>query len=63
MQVLTESDKEHLVKNIAGHLKDAQEFIQERAVRNFASADPEYGKRIQKLLDQYKIEVNWNEES
>jgi catalase len=56
-EVLNDEEKEHLVKNIAGHLKDAQEFIQERAVRNFASADPEYGKRIQLLLDQYKIEA------
>ena len=31
-KVLTEEEKIRLCKNIAGHLKDAQEFIQKRAV-------------------------------
>lgn len=37
-------------------MKDAQEFIQKRAVRNFASADREFGRRIQEQLDKYKSE-------
>lgn len=53
-KVLSEEEKTRLVENIAGHLKDAQEFIQKRAVQNFSQADPDYGARIAKLLEQYK---------
>ena len=58
MQVLTPEGRTNLVTNIANHLKDAQEFIQKRAVRNFSCADPEYGRRIQELLNKHKVEVN-----
>ena len=51
-QVLDEQGKTNLVNNIAGHLKDAQEFIQKRAIANFAAADPEYGRRIQQAIDK-----------
>jgi hypothetical protein len=44
-----------LVENIAGHLKDAQEFIQKRAVHNFTQADPEYGRRVQAALHAHKM--------
>ncbi len=57
IQVLSPQARTNLVTNIAGHLKDAQEFIQKRAVRNFSCADPEYGRRIQELLNQHKIKV------
>ena len=30
--MLKEDERERLVQNIAGHMKDAQEFIQKRAV-------------------------------
>jgi len=53
-KVLKPDEKRRLVENIAGHLKDAQEFLQKRAVYNFSQADPEYGRAIQKLLDAYK---------
>eukprot|EP00918_Siedleckia_nematoides_P108298 GHVU01236354.1.p1 GENE.GHVU01236354.1~~GHVU01236354.1.p1 ORF type:complete len:505 (+),score=74.07 GHVU01236354.1:126-1640(+) len=52
-KVLTSQQQTNLVQNIAGHLKDAQEFIQKRAVRNFSMADPEYGRRLQEELDKY----------
>lgn len=52
--VLNEGEREDLASNIAGHLKDAKDFIQKRAVANFAAADPEYGRRIQEKLNQYK---------
>ncbi len=55
--MLKPEEQTRLVENIAGHLKDAQEFIQKRTVRNFAQCDPEYGRRIQELLDMYKLEV------
>ncbi|XP_070543216.1 catalase-like [Ptychodera flava] len=54
--VLSEYDREHLIKNIAGHLKDAQEFIQKRAVHNFGQCDPEYGRRLSAALDAYKVQ-------
>ena len=56
-QVLSAEDKDHLTSNIAGHLKDAQEFIQKRAVGNFAKADPEYGRQIQAKLDKHKARM------
>ena len=37
--------------NIASHLCGAQEFIQERAINNFAAADAEYGRRIRELIE------------
>lgn len=53
-QVLKPEDRTALIQNIAGHLKDAQEFIQQRAVHNFGQCDPEFGKRLQQALDAYK---------
>jgi len=52
--VLSAAEQTRLVENIAGHMKDAQEFIQKRAVNNFAQADPEFGRRLRELLAQYK---------
>jgi catalase len=52
-KVLSAQERDELAQNIAGHLKDAQEFIQKRAVHNFAQADAEYGKAIQKYLDEH----------
>jgi len=48
--VLKEGEKERLVENIGNDLSKAQKFIQERAIKNFAAADPEYGRRIQKAI-------------
>jgi len=52
--VLSPAEQTRLVENIAGHLKDAQDFIQKRAVGNFAQADREFGRRLRAALDQYK---------
>lgn len=52
VQVLSKQDKENLTTNIAEHLAGAQEFIQKRAVGNFAKADPVYGKMIQDKIDK-----------
>lgn len=57
-KVLTEDEKTRLVQNVAGHLKNASDFIQQRAVRNFTQVDREYGGRIAKLLLQYKSMVS-----
>lgn len=53
-KVLSPEERTKLVNNIAGHLKDAQDFIQKRGVRNFGSCDPEFGRRLQEALDKYK---------
>jgi len=52
--VLSPAEQNRLVENIAGHLKDAQDFIQKRAVGNFAQADKEFGRRLRAALDQYR---------
>ena len=53
-QVLKPEERTRLAENIGGHLKDALEMIQKRAVRNFSQADPEYGRRIQEVLDKHR---------
>jgi len=52
--VLNEEEKERLVDNIAAHIKDAQGFLQDRAVKNFGSADQTFGKMLRKRIDFYK---------
>lgn len=56
-QVLSPSDRTALVENIADHLRHAQEFIQKRAVGNFNQVDPEFGSRVQQILDQYNKKI------
>lgn len=41
------------MENMAGHLRNAQPFLQKRAVSNFGQADPEYGRLLQEELDKY----------
>lgn len=53
-KVLTQEERQRLVENIAGHLKNAQHFIQDRTIGNFMQVDPEYGGGIKKLIDQYR---------
>ncbi|ESO84839.1 hypothetical protein LOTGIDRAFT_236064 [Lottia gigantea] len=53
-KVLNPEERERLVQNMAGNLKDAQEFIQKRAVHNFGQADAEYGRKLQEALNAYK---------
>ncbi|GIX67206.1 catalase [Caerostris extrusa] len=55
---LADDEKERLVKNIAEHLINAQEFIQERAVNNFTQADVDYGKRVKAELEKLKAHRN-----
>lgn len=55
-KVLNEEERKRLCENIAGHLKDAQLFIQKKAVKNFTDVHPDYGARIQSLLDKYNAE-------
>ncbi|CAN0235418.1 unnamed protein product [Ascophyllum nodosum] len=45
-RVLDEGARQRLTDNIAGALVGAQEFIQKRAIANFAAADADYGRLI-----------------
>jgi catalase len=49
-KVMTETDKEHLIGNIVGHLGNAQKRIQLRQTAVFFKADPDYGRRVAKGL-------------
>jgi len=49
-KVMTDTDREHLVANIVGHLKGAQKRIQLRQTALFFKADAEYGEKVAKGL-------------
>jgi catalase len=49
-KVMTDTDREHLVANIVGHLKGAQKRLQLRQTALFTKADTEYGWRVAKGL-------------
>ncbi|KAK6169210.1 hypothetical protein SNE40_020305 [Patella caerulea] len=53
-KVLKPDERTRLIQNMSGHLKDAQEFIQKRAVDNYSKADADFGKRLQEALNGYK---------
>ena len=48
--VLGPQEKANLIENMSGHLIDAAEFIQERAVANFSKCDVDYGRRLSEAL-------------
>jgi catalase len=43
---MTDTDREHLVANIVGHLKGAQKRLQLRQTALFFKADAEYGEHV-----------------
>lgn len=45
-KVLSPSERERLISNIVGHLKDAASFIQTRTVKNFSRVDATLGEKI-----------------
>ena len=49
-KVMSETDRTHLVENIAGSLGQTRKDIQERVIKHFYKIDPEYGARIAKLI-------------
>nr|AAZ50618.1 catalase [Anemonia viridis] len=53
-KVLNDEERGRLVRNIAGHVKDAKEFIQNRCVANFMQVHPDFGNGIAKELAKYK---------
>lgn len=46
--------RQALHENLAGHLINTQEFIQERAIQNFTKADPKYGAGVKAELEKLK---------
>lgn len=49
-KVMKESERQATISNTAGHMKGVPRDIQERAVKNFYKADPEFGEGIAKIL-------------
>jgi len=58
-KVMSETERNHLIENISGHLGQCRKDIKERAVKNFYKVDPEYGLRIAKnvgvTIEQAKL--------
>ncbi|XP_046390887.1 catalase isoform X1 [Ischnura elegans] len=52
-KTLKPEERERLVENIASHLKDAADFIQERALKNFSQVDAEFGSKLRDGLKKY----------
>lgn len=52
-KVLDEAARTRLVENIAGHLKDAASFIQERAISNFSKVHADFGTRLRAALKRH----------
>ncbi|XP_076467359.1 catalase-like isoform X2 [Babylonia areolata] len=50
-KVLTTAERARLVQNVADSLKDAQQFLQNRAVDNFSKVHPDLGQQLRKALD------------
>jgi catalase len=47
---MTDTDRNHLISNIVGHLGGAQKRIQLRQTALFYKADPDFGRRVAKGL-------------
>lgn len=52
-QTLDKEERERLVDNMASHLCNAQNFIQERVVHNYTQADPSFGSMLKARLTDY----------
>ncbi|RUP46372.1 catalase [Jimgerdemannia flammicorona] len=46
-RLMTAEQRDHLIENIAGHLKNAKLHIRQRQIANFSRADKEYGRRVE----------------
>jgi len=51
-KTLKPDERKRLAENIAGHLKHAQQFLQDRAVKNFSQVNPEFGRMIREGLNK-----------
>ncbi|XP_014205803.1 catalase isoform X1 [Copidosoma floridanum] len=57
-ETLKEDEKQRLVDNIVGHLKNASLFIVERALKNFGNVDVDLQKRLTAGLRQQGLPIN-----
>jgi catalase len=53
-KTLDEAARARLIENMSGHLINAAEFLQLRAIENFSKCDQEYGRRLKEALDKLK---------
>lgn len=53
-ETLNEQMRCNLIENMSGHLINAADFLQERAVKNFGKCDADYGRRLQQALNELK---------
>lgn len=49
-KVMSDTDREHLIQNIADHMKGVTTDIKEKAVKIFWKIDPDYGERVAKAV-------------
>jgi catalase len=56
-KAMTDTDRDHLINNIVGHLGGAQKRIQLRQTALFYKADPDYGRRVANRLKLDEKEV------
>lgn len=56
-KVLTPAERGRLVENLAGHMKDAQPFLQDRAVGNFTKVHKDLGMQLRKALEAHKTKA------
>lgn len=54
-KVMNKDEKERLVANIVGHLKDAADFIQDRVVKNYTQVDTTLGQKIAEGLKSSRL--------
>lgn len=47
---MNDNDRDHLIKNLIGHMQGVRRDIQERSIKVFLKVDPDYGSRIAKGL-------------
>lgn len=53
-KTLDQAHQNRLVQNIAGHIKDASDFIQERAIKNFTQVDSDFGRKLAEALKAHR---------
>ncbi|XP_077452529.1 catalase [Stigmatopora argus] len=56
-QVLNDDERQRLCQNMAGALKGAQLFIQNRMVENLKAVHPDYANGVQKYLNKYNLQA------
>jgi catalase len=50
-RLMSDMEREHLIGNIASHIRNANKEIQLRQIQIFSKGDPEYGQRVAEALE------------